>query len=364
MLESLETRVRLVLTRGVGRCIAGRLRTRFGSLESVFQADEASLLTVEGVHPELAARIVDPALADEARREIDAARAAGWSLESPGEPGYPPDLAEIFDPPLLLFRKGDIPPAGSHGHPGSLAVVGSRRATNQGLRLAEQFGEALVRAGWTVTSGLARGIDSAAHRGALRGGGRTVAVLGNGWDTVYPRENRGLLDRLLDAGGAVLTEFPRGTPPLPENFPRRNRIIAGTSHGVLVVEAAVKSGSLITAGLALDGGREVFAVPGSIETGRSWGCHDLIRDGARIVQSPSELLADLGTGTSPEARLPEGPGADGTIIGLLRQGELGIDEIAEEVDLRPSELAMRLLRLELAGAIRRYPGRRFALASR
>lgn len=227
----------------------------------------------------------DAALLDTDRRWVEAEQlqVVRW-----GAPGYPGRLAAIADPPAVLFVQG---PVASLMRP-QLAVVGSRHPTPAGRRIARDFATQLAEAGLVITSGLARGIDAAAHEGALARG-PTIAVVGTGLDQVYPPENRTLRARILDAGGALVSEFERGKPPLAPNFPRRNRIISALSLGVLVVEAARQSGSLITARLAADQGREVFVVPGSIHSPQSQGCNALIRQGARLVEGIEEILADL-----------------------------------------------------------------------
>jgi DNA processing protein len=354
--------LRLALTGGIGWRLARRIRFRFGSLRAAFGAREAELMELPGIGPALARRILGKDLEEKAARELENATSAGWRIDSPGDEGYPPLLGEIYDPPLVLYRWGPFPGEDEPGSRGILAMVGSRRATPYGLRQAEKIAGSLASSGWAVASGLARGIDTAAHRGALLAEGATVAVLGTGWDVTYPRENFPLVEEIREAGGSILTEFSGGTPPLRGNFPRRNRIISGISRGVVVIEAARKSGSLITARWALEEGRDVFALPGSVETGRSSGCHRLIRDGASIVQSGRDILEEMGApalGGDPPAA-PTGMGADQAILDILGQtGEMGIDDLCRAADLHPSELAVRLLRLEVAGAIRRYPGQRF-----
>ena len=359
---ALESRVRLALADGVGRRLFERLLARFGSLDAVFRASPEALQAIRGIGPLLARRILDPDLAERAKREMEEAERAGWRIDSPGCGQYPPLLLETYDPPLILYRRGELPTDDSL----PLAIVGARRSTSYGLRQARRFGEDLARAGCTIVSGLARGVDTAAHRGALRGGGRTIAVLGTGLDLAYPPENASLIDEISHRGGAVLTEFHRGTLPLPGNFPRRNRIISGLCQGIIVIEAAEKSGALITARWAAEENRDVFALPGSVETGRSRGCHRLILDGAQLVETAAQVLdgfiGPTGSDAPGEGVDTGGLGLDREILDLLRDGEMSIDEIGEAADLRPSDLAMRLLRLEISGAVHQYPGRRFALA--
>ncbi|HWI41647.1 MAG TPA: DNA-processing protein DprA, partial [Verrucomicrobiae bacterium] len=245
----------------------------------------------------------------------------------------------------------------------AVSVVGSRSATTYGADVAGQISSELAAAGVTVVSGMARGIDTAAHRGALKGGGRTVAVLGCGIDVVYPPENRRLLEETA-AAGAVVTEFPMGTAPLAENFPRRNRIISGLSRGVLVVEAAENSGSLITAEYALEQGREVFAVPGNIAYAGSRGTNRLIKQGAKLVDSVEDILAELPVArTAPTAApsfslTPE----EAEVFALIAGGPLHIDDIIVKCELTVGEVSSILLRLELKGAVTQLPGKHFSLA--
>ncbi|MYN04616.1 DNA-protecting protein DprA [Pseudoduganella sp. DS3] len=277
-----------------------------------------------------------------------------------GDAAYPPSLRHIADPPLLLHAKGD---------PGLLqreavAVVGARKATTQGTANARAFAETLSRAGLLVVSGLALGIDAAAHEGGLAGHGGTVAVIGTGIDRIYPRRNAGLARRIAEEG-CLLSEFALGTHARAEHFPIRNRIIAGMARATLVVEAAAKSGSLITAYAALEAGREVFVLPGSVHAPQSVGCHDLIRSGGRLVASPGHLLEDLGVGPGGVPGMAGGVG-DGALDELARgllqalgYDPVGADELATRLQLDPSDMQASLLTLELAGVVERLPGGTF-----
>jgi DNA processing protein len=302
--------------------------------------------------------------------------AANWSavqadldwLERPGRhlvtlamSTYPARLRQIPDPPPVLFVLGDPHALGV----AQVAVVGSRRATPCGLETAHALAAALARCGLTVTSGLALGVDTAGHRGALAAGGRSVAVAGNGLDRVYPRRNR-LLARQLAERGALVSEFPPGTPPLAGNFPRRNRIISGLCLGVVVVEAARRSGSLITARLAGEHGREVFAVPGPIQSPLAGGCHDLIRQGAKLVEGVSDVLEELpeSTWTAPEnrtdgvaARQPRDlDAAQRKVLGSVAHGATSVDSVVERSGLTADTVCSILLALELRGLIVPVPG--------
>lgn len=308
-----------------------------------------------------------------ARREIEAVRRAGGRVLVYGDAAYPALLREIPDPPAWLAVQGNWPgddvPA--------VAMVGSRKACPAGTRRAREWAAWLARRGVAIISGLAHGVDAAAHEGALAGGGRTAAVLGCGLDIVYPRRHRALREAILRGGGAVLSELAVGTAPAAWTFPRRNRLISGLSRGVLVIQAAERSGTAITAGLALDQGREVWAVPGAPEDPRARGTNALIRQGARLVETPGEVLADLlpglagggsgaremrgaiqaaATPTEEERKLLDG------LAALADQGSVpaDIDTIAARAGLDIDRAAAALLDLEMRGEVQRLPGTRFA----
>jgi len=304
-----------------------------------------------------------------ARRWRNAATAAGRRLLILRQPGFPPRLAEIAVPPIALEVAGDTNLAAP-----AVAVVGSRRATPYGIAVAEQLAAGLAEAGLVVVSGLARGVDAAAHRAALEAGGRTVAVLGSAHDSLYPPEHRELA-RACGASGAVLTEFPPGTRPLPHHFPRRNRIIAGLTLGTLVVEAAERSGSLATARHAVDSGREVFAVPGPIGSATSAGCHALIRLGATLVTGVADILEELGlpsgfvSGSTESgdarSRKPErgsakpGPGNEAArLLDALRKRPSGVDldTLLCGIDLPVPVALAAISELERRRLVRRFPG--------
>ena len=306
---------------------------------------------------------------DAARRWRDTASAAGRRLLILGQPGFPPPLAEIAVPPIALESAGDADLAA----PG-VAVVGSRRATPYGIAVAERLAAGLAEAGLMVVSGLARGIDAVAHRAALEAGGRTVAVLGSAHDSLYPPEHRDLA-RACRAAGAVLTEFPPGTRPLPHHFPRRNRIIAGLTLGTLVVEAAERSGSLATARHAVDSGREVFAVPGPVGSETSAGCHALIRLGATLVTGVADILEELGLPSGlagrdaapgeagnrePESASPgSGLGSEAAhLLDALRKRPSGVDldTLLSATDLPVPVALAAISELERRGLVRRFPG--------
>jgi DNA processing protein len=296
---------------------------------------------------------------------------ASHSLVPWGSPAYPRLLALIPDPPLVLFVRGD---AAKLGLP-QVAIVGSRNPTALGRDTACQFAEHLVRLGLCVTSGLALGIDAASHRGALLGAGDTIAVLGCGLDLVYPSENTGLATEIVAGGGALVSDLPVGTPPLKHHFPRRNRIISGLAAGTVVVEAALQSGSLITARLAGEQGREVFAIPGSIHNPMARGCHRLLRQGAKLVESVEDILSELGPilGEKVNFVTPSGDDACCSVLPRLdKEYEILLDALgfqASSLDalvarsgLKTEAVASMLLILELDGRIQQQPGGRYSRA--
>lgn len=347
---------------GLGHVACKNLIGRFGTPAAVFRAGLKELLEIEGIREETAERIIRRQCSTDPARVMEAVAREGARIVPFTDPNYPPALREIHDPPVLLFAKGaDIPARLIF-----VGVVGSRTPTPYGLQAAERIGQGLARRGLGVASGLARGIDSAAHWGCLEGRGFALAVLGTGIDVLYPPSNKKLYHRILDQG-AVVSEFPPGTPPEPWNFPIRNRIISGLSRAVVVVEATLKSGSLITASLALEQGRDVFAVPGSIHSFKSQGCHSLIKQGARLVETADDILEELGlndgnhakTDTFKEAALPPMEDKEKTVWGLLGDYPVHIDEIAREGRLEPGEVSSILTKMELKGLIRQLPGKMF-----
>jgi len=272
-----------------------------------------------------------------------------------GDPAYPSSLLETADPPLLLYAQGRIELLRAE----SIAIVGSRNATRQGLDNARSFAAQLSHAGFTVVSGLALGIDAAAHQGGLEGAGSTVAVVGTGLESAYPTRNRPLANR-ISAEGLLVSEYSLGTPPLPAHFPQRNRIIAGLARATLVVEVAPQSGSLITARLANEAGRDVFAIPGSIHSPQSRGCHALIKQGAKLVESVADILEELRPGAAAPRRSVTAPApADDPLLEALGFDPITLDALAERTGWPPADLNIRLLELELDGRVARLPGQRF-----
>jgi DNA processing protein len=346
--------LRLEQAPGVGRVTASLLLAEFGSPQGIFGAGYAALS--QHVSPAQARALCAP-MTPEAQRLLGAT--LGW-LQHPShhvlaldDAAYPHTLANIADPPLLLYLTGR---AELLGRP-ALAIVGSRNASTQGKANAVAFAQALSGAGLAIVSGLALGIDAAAHEGALRGIGSTIAVTGTGPDQVYPLRNRALSERIA-AEGCLVSEYPLGTLPTPGNFPRRNRIISGLSAGVLVVEAAAGSGSLITAHVAAEQGREVFAIPGSIHATLSKGCHKLIREGARLVETAAEVLEAMRMSPLAGGRAPEAPSPASCegLLGKLGHDPIGLDALLAVTGLDAGKLSSQLLVLELAGMVERMPG--------
>ncbi|OYW66100.1 MAG: DNA protecting protein DprA [Hydrogenophilales bacterium 16-64-46] len=332
-----------------------RLLTAFGSPEAVLSCGRGALA------PHLTGAQIDALLAGPDAAELAAAHAwlgqPGNSLMTLADADYPQSLLEIADPPAILYCKGR---RGLLGQPG-LGVVGSRNATAQGVRDAEAFAQALSDAGLTIVSGLALGIDAAAHRGGLAGTGSSVAIVGTGLDRIYPARNKALAHQLVERG-LIVSEFPLGTAPLPGHFPRRNRLISGLSRGVLVVEAAPDSGSLITARVATEQGREVFAMPGSIHSPLSRGCHALIKQGAKLVESAADILDELAWHTrltpprfaEASAHSPADP-----VLDAFDGAPTTADALAERTGLTLDTLSAKLLTLELEGHIASLPGGRY-----
>jgi DNA processing protein len=345
----------------VGNVTFRRLLEYFGCPEKVLQASPDELARVRGITPLAVASVAGHDYRDSAERECVAVAKSGVKIVDFLSEEYPKVLLEISDAPPFLYVRGEL-----RSSEQAVAVVGSRRASTYGMITTERIATELAEQGITVVSGMARGIDTAAHRGALKGGGRTIGVLGCGIDVVYPPENRKMFDAVVERG-ALVSEFPMGTSPLAENFPRRNRIISGLSRGVLVVEAMQQSGSLITAQFALEQGREVFAIPGNINSGASKGTNQLIKQGAKLVESVQDILDELLPGKSAGATTAPAPSFSLTpqeagIFALLAEGALHIDDVIVKSELTVGDVSAILLRLELKGAIMQLPGKHFTLA--
>jgi DNA processing protein len=358
---------------GIGSRLRRLLLERFGTPEGVFAASPDEIASVGRIGRKLATMI--PTLADSAVADdvIALCRKRSVDILLDGTATYPALLSRIDDPPGLLFVRGTLLPQDSL----SVAIVGARHATAYGLKVAEQLGAGLARAGYTVVSGLARGIDAAAHRGAMKAGGRTIAVLGSGVLNVYPPEHADLAREVIDSG-ALISELPPLTEPNVGTFPQRNRIVSGLSLGVVVVQAADRSGALITARLATEQGREVFAVPGPIDCRMSRGCHSLIRDGAKLVESVDDILEEFGplfeTATTAEGRAVKSA-AELQLGDIERQvldacdalaggatKPVSIDDIVDRSGLAASQVLATVGVLEMRRLIRRLPGNQIARA--
>ena len=320
----------------------------FDPVESACNASASVLQGLLSVTPEQADEVRNP--------KTQAARALRESVVTLRDDEYPPLLREIIDPPLVLHARGDRALLRN----ASLAMVGSRRASPYAINVAGHLAKQLAPAGLTIVSGLARGVDAASHEAALDAGGRTIAVLGTGIDIVYPRSNARLFRR-IESEGLIVSEFPPGTPPKPEHFPVRNRIISGLALGTMIVEATSRSGSLITARMAAEQGREVFAVPGSIFSRGSEGTHRLIQYGAKLVHDAQDVVDELrGEFRLPEQRaeVPDGPLREVLAI-FSREEATHVDAVAARLRRPPAEVAETLLQLELGGWLRALPGARY-----
>ena len=350
--EDTEAWLRLVLTPGLGPAAQRKLLRAFRGPREALEAAPTELVRATGEAAALALRA--GADAKLVQRSIEWLQEPGNHLLTLADERYPRTLLETADPPLLLFVKGRVELLNQT----ALAVVGSRTATPSGARDAEAFAQVLSDAGLTIISGLALGIDSAAHRGGLSGASSSVAVVGTGLDKVYPARNRELAHRLA-IEGALVSEFPLGTPPLAANFPRRNRVISGLARGCLVVEAALRSGSLITARQASEQGREVFAVPGSIHSPLSKGCHWLIKQGAKLVETAQDVLEELGMVAASARAENEGPPLqphESALLTAMGFEPVDLDTIYQRAHLAPDAASAILLKLELDGYLSWLPG--------
>ena len=350
--------LRLEQAPGLGFMTAHRLLSTFGAPEAVFAASAAQLQELVG--EKLATALLAPPTA--ATRTLIEKTLAWASLEGNhvltlADDAYPQLLLEISDPPLLLYAKGRLALLNQP----ALAIVGSRNASAQGVAHARQFAQAMSAAGLTVVSGLALGIDTAAHEGALMDGGTTIAVIGTGADIVYPARNHALAHRIAQQG-CIISEYALGTPALPHNFPRRNRIISGLCGGTLVVEAAAQSGSLITARIAAEQGREVYAIPGSIQSPLARGCHELIRQGARLVETARDILDDwkhlplrtIPVKTAAQEALSEHP--DNDLLNIIGYDPVSLNVLAARAGLDTATMNAQLLTLELDGRVEMLTG--------
>ncbi len=361
--------LQLALVNGVGPRTRTALLERFGDPVSVLEAPLSDLRETPGVGQKVGRELVAARACEEAAAERSYCAETGVRILLPSDPAFPPGLTEIPDPPGVLFVRGELRPADRL----AISIVGTRHATHYGLEQAERLAGGLARAGYAVISGLARGVDGAAHRGALKAGGRTFAITGSGCANIYPPEHGELAENITQAG-AVISETPPRTPPMSGCFPRRNRIITGMSLGVIVVEASVRSGALISARHAMEQNRDVFAVPGRVDSRTSHGCHRLIRDGAKLVESIDDVLEELGPLPQPTAA------ADGseirhpaelqlnelerTVLAAVKSEPTSIDEMAANSQVPIPQLLSTISVLEMRRLIRRIGGNRVQLAIR
>ena len=352
----------LHLVPGLGNMAFKKLLERFGDPAEVFRAKLTDLAQVEGLRKQVAQRILEREFSLDPQSVLKDLEKHEARLVIFPDSDYPDPLREIHDPPMVLYSKGAAIP----GKSTFVAIVGSRNSTPYGVKTAENLAQGLARRGLGIVSGLARGIDSAAHWGCIEGRGFTIGVLGTGIDAIYPPSNKKLFEAMFEKG-AVISEFPLKTPPEPKNFPIRNRLISGLCRGVIVVEATMKSGSLITASVALEQGREVFAVPGSVHSFKSQGCHFLIKQGARLVENADDVLDELGLNYAYTAKkdsyaepsLPPMEDSEKKVYDLIGDYPVHIDDIVREGNLEPGAASAVLMRMELKGIIRQLPGKLF-----
>lgn len=375
--ENLKYWVALKSIDGIGNASFQALLEHFGSPDAVFSATVRDLSTIPGINKKSAAAIASFKSWDNIRRQMDTLNNTNMKIITYLDECYPPNLLNIYDRPAFLYvlgqlEKEDIP----------IAIVGSRHASTYGRYTTERLSRELALKGITIVSGMARGIDSCAHRGALVAQGRTIAVLGSGLDVIYPPENKNIFNDIVQ-NGAVISEYPPGTEPLSYHFPARNRIISGMSYGVLVVEAGEKSGSLITARLAMEQGRDVFAIPGTIDSASSRGTNSLIKQGAKLIDNIDDILEDvlpqLERASVKHPPRKEGNVAcgvlqtiterttdtlspvDQTIVNILSRDKMHADDIIEGAGLAASEILSSLITLELKGIVIQHPGKIFSL---
>jgi DNA processing protein len=366
-MTSLQSLLALNMLPKLGPVRIRRLLDRFGDAEAVFRAPERQLVAVNGIGIEVAKIIRRWEDHVDLEGEERAIAERGLTILTPDDEAWPQTLRHLPDAPLLFYVWGEVQARDSH----AIAMVGSRQATHYGRACTQKFSFQLAHAGFTIISGLARGIDTAAHEGAIAANGRTVAVLGSGLGQLYPPENMALAERIADGHGAVLSEFPINTAPDTQTFPQRNRIVAGWCEGVLVVECPARSGALITANFAAEYGKHVFAIPGPIDKAGSEGCNELIRTGAILVTNGGQILDELSQlplesrtaaplhDPAANRALPPLTEDERKILARLGEGERTIDQICEGSGLPPSTVASTLLRLEMKNLAKQLPGSYF-----
>jgi DNA processing protein len=362
-MNSTEACIALNMLPTVGPVRLRKLLQVFNSPERVLAAKRTELRKVEGIGSEVADQISSWESIVDLAAELERVREFGANVITQESPSYPKSLREIHAPPIVLYVWGELLERDHH----ALGIIGARRTTHYGTESAKKLAYQLAYAGLTVISGLARGIDTAAHQGALAAKGRTIAVVGSGLSKLYPPENRGLAEKIRSGNGAIVSEFSMEIEPDRQTFPMRNRIIAGWSHGILVVEAGLNSGALITASQALEQGRSVYAVPGHINAPSAMGSNRLIQQGAKLVMDASDVLDDLQillpeTKPSPEAAarpLPPLSKEERRVYDAIEASETAIDQIAAKCDLPSATVSSTLLRLELKRLVKQLPGKYF-----
>jgi DNA processing protein len=363
-MSPLEALVALNMLPKIGPVRVRRLLEAFGDPAAALGAAKDRLMRVDGIGEETAKILHSWQDHADPIAEIREAGERGIAIVTQDDEGYPAPLREAYDPPLLLYVWGTIEPRDKH----AIGVVGSRRATHYGTQATKKLSYQIAQAGFTIISGLARGIDTAAHEAAVAAGGRTIAVIGSGLGKLYPPENLALAEKIAAGFGAVVSEFPLNTAPDKQTFPMRNRIVAAWSRALLVVECPAWSGSLITANLATEYGKPVFAVPGPIDKPSSAGCNQLIRDGATLVADASHLLDDLGqlpfarkaSAAEPAVEIPELPEEEAAVFAAVTSDESPVDRIIERCGLPAHVVSGTLMKLEMRRLVRVFPGFRYA----
>jgi DNA processing protein len=363
-MSPLEALVALNMLPKIGPVRVRRLLEAFGDPASALGAGKDRLMRVDGIGEETAKILQNWQNHADPIAEIREAHERGIAIVTQDDEGYPAPLRDAYDPPLLLYVWGTIEPRDKH----AIGVVGSRRATHYGTQATKKLSYQIAQAGFTIISGLARGIDTAAHEAAVAAGGRTIAVIGSGLGKLYPPENLALAEKIASGFGAVVSEFPLNTAPDKQTFPMRNRIVAAWSRALLVVECPAWSGSLITANLATEYGKPVFAVPGPIDKPSSAGCNQLIRDGATLVADASHLLDDLGqlpfarkaSAAEPAVEIPELPEEEAAVFAAVTSDESPVDRIIERCGLPAHIVSGTLMKLEMRRLVRVFPGFRYA----
>jgi len=359
-----EALVALNMLPKIGPIRVRRLMEAFGDPSKILGADKDRLMHVDGIGEETAKILQSWQDHADPITELREAAERGISVITQDEPNYPASLREAYDPPLVLYIWGEITPRDRH----AISIVGSRRATHYGMQTTKKLSYQIAQAGFTIISGLARGIDTAAHEAAVAANGRTIAVLGSGLAKLFPQENLALAEKIASGFGAVVSEFPLNKSPDKQTFPMRNRIVAAWARAVLVVECPAWSGSLITANLASEYGKPIFAVPGPIDKPTSAGCNQLIRDGATLVADASHLLEDLGelpfarkaSQVEPAAEIPQLPEEEAAVFAAVTSDEAAVDLIIERCGLPAHTVTANLMKLEMRRLVRAYPGFRYA----